>query len=269
MMLSSSRSRTLVKYSPWFYYPFSYPHSLHITLILPTSARAAAGGDDSPLLSHSFQYLPYHFAADAGAGALNFLQGERPLHGLERILHKLGFCSSRGSHLAYPALELSAHRFHRVEDESDVRPGIVRAFVPALRALFQGIVILLLGLFNDAFKAHEPTGLNPCMIAALKQKQAGDAAVAISERVYAEKVQVERRGQDEGRSCSSVLTPVEKPEELLHRMGSLGGGHGSESNPASSIGVCLDDVHIVALVHAPISCFTSGEPMQFERRRLG
>ena len=132
---------------------------------------------------------------------------------------------------------------HRVEDESYVWPGIVRAFVPALRAFLKRIVILLLLLFDDPFQAYEPTGLNPGVIAALKEQQAGYAAVAISERVNAEEVQVERGRQNQGWNCLFLFAWAEKPESFLHRLGSLGGGHGSKPDPASPIWKGLDDIH--------------------------
>lgn len=72
------------------------------------------------------------------------------------------------------------------------------AFVPSMGTLFQRFVIALLVLFDQPFDADVPADFIAEMIALVQKHKAGNPAVAVAERVNAEKVEVEGCDCDQG-----------------------------------------------------------------------
>lgn len=81
------------------------------------------------------------------------------------------------------------------------------AFVPALGVLFQGLIVAVLGLLDDAFDADVAPGFEAEVMALEEQEQARDSAVAVAERMDAQEVQAEG-GDGQERMQAPLLQSV-------------------------------------------------------------
>jgi hypothetical protein len=122
------------------------------------------------------------------------------------------------------------------------------ALVPVLRARLQRLVVAILVLLDQPLQADVPTDLETKLIALQQPEQARDPAIAISERVDAQKVEVERGQRDQGWHPSLVLAAAPVQHQVSHSRRSLGGRHSAKAHPLTAIRVTLDDVAILFLV---------------------
>jgi hypothetical protein len=98
--------------------------------------------------------------------------------------------------LTHPCFELAAGTFEREKDVVDVWPRVMLARMPPLRALFKRFVIAVFVLLDNPFEADIATDLIAEVIELMQHEETGYPAIAVSEGMYAEEVQIKCSEQD-------------------------------------------------------------------------
>ena len=92
-----------------------------------------------------------------------------------------------------------------VTDVPDIVPRIVGPFVPALEPQGVRLIVSLFIFLDEAFEAYVSTHFESEMIALEQQKEPGNPAVSIAERMDAQKVEIERGHRKTGWTCFSLI----------------------------------------------------------------
>lgn len=121
-------------------------------------APACAEGLDLLFLLQPGQEPTDQIQTDTGTGGLQISDtknADLPINGGE---HGFGLFATRRSEVADVLLELLARLREDEEQEIHGRPRVVFAFVPALGALFEDLVVALFVVLNDAFETDVASG---------------------------------------------------------------------------------------------------------------
>lgn len=141
------------------------------------------------------------------------------------------------------------------------------SLVPPLRALLQRLVVARLVLLDQSFQA-DVTAYRVAQMVALQQ-QPGHPAVAIPERMNAQKIEVKGGQSDQGVYPGFVETSLPVADQFQHRSRSFGGGYGAKTNALAAVRMSFDDIAVPLFVLAGIPDFPSGQPMQTTDRFFG
>ncbi len=107
-----------------------------------------------------------------------------------------------------------------------------------------------------------PPGFDPAMVAGEQKQQTRGAAIAVAERMDAQKVKVELPAAVNRRVNPFFPNPaLPEFDHLRHRLGCLFCRDGFESHAAAAIRVVLDDVHVLLLVKAGVPDLTTAQFM--------
>lgn len=146
---------------------------------------------------HLAEDLTNPVAADAGAEAFELADAEAALLAVDGLADELGLSAKGLDGRADALLELDVGGLEDAEEVVDEPPRIVRTLVPALGAVFEGLVVAILVLFDEALEADVPADLGAGVVGEQERQQARDAAVAVAEGVDAEEVEREGGRRDE------------------------------------------------------------------------
>src|SRR4029079_18750905 len=94
-----------------------------------------------------------HIATDAGTELFQVRDAKIAVNRFNRMLHEFGLRSAGGLDLIHAGLKFFARLRQDVEQEIYRWPGVVFAYMPSLRALFEHFVVALLVLFDKPFEA--------------------------------------------------------------------------------------------------------------------
>src|SRR5262245_56082498 len=108
--------------------------------------------------------------------------------------------------------------------------------MPSVRTQLKRFVVAILVLFDEALQADVAADFKSQVITLEQEQQSRDAAIAVAERVDAEKIEVERAQRDERMYrpvCQDVAPPL---NQFPHRGLGLRGADGTEPDVPPAAG---------------------------------
>lgn len=214
------------------------------------------------------QYGAYEVHAHTRACALQIRKAEQPGLLVDGPLDQRSFLAARRLDLAGALLQFLARLRENKKQEIHGWPWIVQSFVPALRTLLEHFVVALPVFLDQALQADIAADLQAAMVTAEQKQQARDPAIAITKRMNAQKIQIERRNEDQRRNPSLDEAALPELNHFRHRLRRSFGGDRLEANAAAAIGVSLNNVHVLIFVTAGIPDLAAAEAVQLFYRGL-
>ncbi len=147
-------------------------------------------------------------------------------------------------------LELPIGAKDDLQEVSDEGRGIVRLFVPSRRGERERLVVGLLRPLHEHLEADVFAHRASRAVEQQEREQTAHAAVAVGERVDAEKVQDEECGREERIVAAFFQRRPERIAECCHRHRRLPSGDGSETDGPGAAGVGLGDDVVARLPFA-------------------
>ncbi len=216
----------------------------------------------------ALEHVANHVQAHTRAFPLEIGDGEIAGGALDGAKDDLALLTPRRMGLPEAVLKLQVGRLEDVEEVTHIGPRIVLALVPASGGLFEGLVVAVLVLLDDALEADVAADVEPELIALEEQQQPRDAAIAVSERVDAQEVEVEG-GEEQQRMEAAVFEGMAPgQDEVTHGPAHAGPGNGLESDTRDAVSVGLDDVQVAPPVPPGVADLAARVAVQIEDRLL-
>jgi hypothetical protein len=141
--------------------------------------------------------------------------------------------------------------------------------MPALRTFLKRFVVPDLVLFDDSLRTDVSSDLQTEVISCQKEQESGNAAVAVSERVDAQEIEVEGGHDDEGRDVMVAALVPPEVHQLPRKLRGLGGGNAAEPDPLTTGGEFLDDVYWLVFVSSRVPHVPTRQSVEVKNRFLG
>ncbi len=227
------------------YYPYYYPYSRVTTLtpqITPSRCRALAPAIRVACRFQIGEQGANPFPAHAGTGLFDVDKTE--LAGLlaDRREYQPGFRTARGFDLTGAPLEFAIGAAG--DREKVIEPGeeVVLAFVPALGALLEDVIVVVFPFFDEPLQANVPAHFVSVLVERQQREQAGDAAIAVTERVDAKEIEHECPDGHERRNLVLVDGVAIDEAEFIHGSWRGFGGDARETHDGRGAWPQFDDV---------------------------
>ncbi len=120
----------------------------------PEGSWAASQAFNLPFISKIPQKPAHHISTYSGAGPFQVIQGKLIGRLHDSRLNEGSLGTPGAFYLPNSFFKFFIGGFKNIEKVIDIGPGIMSAFMPALRTLLQSLVVTLLVLFNEAFQAY-------------------------------------------------------------------------------------------------------------------
>ena len=181
---------------------------------------------------------------------------------MNRREYEPGLCPSRGFDLTGAPLEFAIGAAG--DREKMIEPGeeLMFALVPALGALLEDVVVVIFSFFDQPLQADVPAYFIAMLVKRQQREQAGDAAIAVTERVDAEEIEHECADGHEGRDAVLIDgVPIDETE-FIHGGWRGFGGDTFETYDGRGAWPQFDDFVVHFLEPTSIATAFLREPMQ-------
>lgn len=233
------------------------------------SIRAAAQAFKTVRFTLLAQNTAHQVNSNRWTALLDILNGKVTVHVPDCFKHGGGFCSLRSGSIPHPAFEFLIRRLKDEQQIIHIMPRILLSFVTSVGTQFQCLVLTLLVFLDDPFEADVAPHLIAQVVALQQQEQPGNAAVAVAERMDAEKIQIECRQGDQRMRPAFPHAAIPHIQKFPHAGGGPGRFDRSEAYPFPAVGKPLDDIAVFILEFTGIPYVAPCEAMELQNCLFG